>query len=79
MAESKAPREIATLCYKVTLLKINKFALPAIIVLTAALLGIGSSYADSEGRWYGYSVVDDTSGRLVYGASKSYIVTVPDG
>lgn len=57
----------------------RKLVWPAIIVLISSILGLESSYADSEGRWYGYSVVDDTSGRLVYGASKSYIVTVLDG
>lgn len=57
----------------------RKSFFPAIAVLASSLLGFGSSYADVDGRWYGYSVVDDTSGRLVYGASKSYIVTVPDG
>lgn len=57
----------------------RKLVWSAIIVLFSSLLGFGSSYADVEGRWYGYSVVDDTSGRLVYGASKSYIVSVQDG
>jgi hypothetical protein len=60
------------------LLTTRKLILPAITVLLSTIFGVGSSYADSEGRWYGYSVVDDTSGRLVYGASKSYIVSVPD-
>ena len=79
MSESKAQREIATVCNGITLLNTRRSALPTIIVLIATMFGIESSYADSEGSWYGYSVVDDTSGRLVYGASKSYIVSVQDG
>ncbi len=79
MAESEVPREIATLYYRIIFLNIIKSALLAIMVLVATIFGTESSYSDEEGRWYGYSVVDDTSGRLVYGASKSYIVSVQDG
>jgi hypothetical protein len=37
------------------------------------------SVADEELPWRGYSVVDEATSRLIYGVTKSYIVSLDDG
>jgi hypothetical protein len=44
-------------------------------IVLASPLSVSVSVADEELPWRGYSVVDDATSRLIYGVTKSYIVT----
>ncbi|HEY5624304.1 MAG TPA: hypothetical protein VIV14_11135 [Gammaproteobacteria bacterium] len=59
-------------------MKTRRYLSVAIALLFGAA-GYATCSADEERPWYGYNVVDEASGRLIYGASKSYIVSLQDG
>ncbi len=51
----------------------------SLAILLASALAMPVSLADEELRWRGYSLVDDATTQLVYGVTKSYIVSLKDG
>ena len=48
-------------------------------ILLASAFAMPASVADEELPWRGYSVVDEATSRLIYGVTKSYIVSLDDG
>ncbi len=51
----------------------------SLAILLASALTMPVSVADEELRWRGYNLVDEATTRLVYGVTKSYVVTLEDG
>ncbi len=51
----------------------------SLATLLASALAMTVSAADEELPWYGYSLVDEATARLVYGVTKSYVVSLEDG
>jgi len=49
----------------------------AILLASASTMPV--SVADEELRWRGYNLVDEATTRLVYGVTKSYVVSLEDG
>ncbi len=53
--------------------------LNSLAILLASALTMSISVADEELPWRGYSLVDEATSRLVYGVTKSYVVSLEDG
>ena len=56
---------------------IRSFVLGSVLVVLD--IGASVSFADEELPWWGYNVVDEVTGELSYGVTKSYVSTTDGG
>ena len=56
---------------------IRTFILGAVLVVLD--IGASISFADEELPWWGYSDVDEVTGEVSYGVTKSYVSTTDGG